>query len=513
MTRGPFERREVDLSVYLGIDVGTEGVRAALLDDQGATLGTHRAALHTNYPKSAWAEQDPEEWWIAMRAAVAGTLAEAGTTAVHAITVATTSSSVAFLDDTGASVHPAILWMDQRASAEATLSSRIDHPNLAYAGGSNSAEWLVSKAAWMARNRPDIWQRTASVRECHDYLVERLSGRACGSRMMAVCKWNLVGDRYPADLYAELGADGLERRLPTDVLPVGAGAGEIDPAVAHELGITGSPIVGVGGIDAHISLVALGELARLDTGPLYSMVAGTSNALTLEIDEPITDGRFWGPYPGALSPDRYLVEVGQVTSGAVLSWAAEKVFGIERAALPQLLAEAERIPTASHGIIALDTFMGGRTPWRDADMRGGLIGLSLQSGRAEIYRALTEAVALGTRAVVDGLTESGVPAPGLFAVSGGVTQNSFWLQLTADAIGQDIAAVRDENLTLRSCALIGHRLATGRRGAPQFAPCIEQLSPRTEDAAALERAYRDYITAQTDIARLRAGLKSGFVAS
>ncbi|MBO1805051.1 FGGY family carbohydrate kinase [Leucobacter ruminantium] len=488
---------------YLGIDVGTESVRASLFDEHGRSLGTHRSALRTVFPRPAWAEQDPEQWWSAVVESVSGALAQAGTTSVDTIAVATTSSSVAFLDEDGAPVHPAILWMDQRAAEEAAHSSRTDHPDLAYAGGGNSAEWLVTKAAWMARNRPDVWGRTARVRECHDYLVERLTGRAFASRMMAACKWNVVGDGYPSDLYALLGAPGLESKLPETVLPVGAAAAEVAPAVARELGIDGAPVVGIGGIDAHLSLVSLGELRHAAGGPLYSMVAGTSNALTLEVDEPLFDSRFWGPYPNALSQGRYLVEAGQVTTGSVLSWAAERLFGISREDLPSLLEQVERIPTASHGIIALDTFMGGRTPWRDATMRGGFLGLSLQTGPAELYRSLAEAVALGSRAVVDGLTESGIPEPGLFAVSGGITRNPLWLQLTVDAINREIAVVRDDNLTLRSCALIGHRLTQGDTPAPQFAPPVEMARPREADAAALAEAYHDYVAAQACVAGLR----------
>ena len=489
---------------YLGVDVGTESVRASLFDEQGDTLGTHRSALRTVFPRPAWAEQDPEEWWSAAVEAVTGALAAAGTASVDTIAVATTSSSVAFLDEAGVPVHPALLWMDQRAADEAALSARTEHPNLAFAGGGNSAEWLVTKAAWMARNRPEIWARTAKVRECHDYLVERLTGRAFASRMMAACKWNLVGDHYPTDLYADLGAPGLSEKLPSTVLPVGAAAAEIHPAIARELGISGRPVVGIGGIDAHLSLVSLGELEQGSDGPLYSMVAGTSNALTLEIEDTIFDSRFWGPYPDALHSGRYLVEAGQVTTGSVLSWAAERLFGVERADLPSLLAQADRIPTASHGIIALDTFMGGRTPWRDAMMRGGVHGLSFQTGPAELYRALAEAVALGSKAVVAGLIEAGIPEPGVFAVSGGITRNPLWLQLTVDAVDREIAVVRDDNLTLRSCALIGHRLETGAASAAQFAPPIEMLQPRPADAAALGLAYEDYLDAQESAAQLRA---------
>lgn len=488
---------------YLGIDVGTESVRASLFDEHGRALGTCRSVLQTRYPKPAWAEQDPEEWWSATVASVQGALEVARTSKVDTIVVATTSSSVAFLDASGAPVHPAILWMDQRSVFESELSAGVDHRNLAYSGGSNSAEWLVSKAAWMAKNKPDIWERTARVRECHDFLVERLTGQAFASLMMATCKWNLVGDSFPADLYASLGAAGLETRLPETVLPVGAAAAEIAEPVARMLGIEGSPIVGIGGIDAHLSQVSLGELPRTGALPLYSMVAGTSNALTLEIDEPIFDARFWGPYPNALTSGKYLVEAGQVTTGSVLSWAAERLFGRSREDLPELLAQAERIPTASHGIIALDTFMGGRTPWRDAEMRGGFFGLSLQTGQAELYRALIEAVALGSRAVVTGLTDAGVPKPGLFAISGGITKNPLWLRLTVDALDQEVAVVRDDNLTLRSCALLGHRLLSGQGPAPQFAPPIEPMVPEVASAVALSEAYARYLSAQQSALELR----------
>jgi ribulose kinase len=473
---------------YMGVDMGTESVRTAIFTDAGEVIASARRSLATFYPQPGWAEQDANQWWTSVAAAIRECVAQANGIVIDAIVPATTSSSVVFLDEAGDPTHPVILWMDQRASDEAEFSRTLDHAALLYSGGGDSAEWLVPKAAWLARNRPEIYEASAHVMEAHDYLIYRMTGKPVGSRLIASCKWNYVDGVLPQALYSDLGVPDLCEKLPSEILAVGAVAGKMLPTVARLCGLQNQPEVVVGGIDAHISLVALGLL-----GPdPVSLVAGTSNALTFEIDTPVFSESFWGPYPNALTQGKCLIEAGQVASGSVLTWGGEKLLNYSREDIPELVERASEIPAASHGIVALDTFMGNRTPMRDPLLRGGLLGVTLQTGGVELYRALIEGVSYGTRAVVDGLESAGLPLGDLY-LSGGISNNTLWLSTTVNALNREVRLVRGGNLTLLSCAVLGRRaMMADRDGESAFAPEYEVLRPEPSEAEVLAEGYVIY---------------------
>ncbi|MFJ5838205.1 ribulokinase [Streptomyces shenzhenensis] len=481
------------MTALLAIDLGTESARVAVYSADGATLGTSQSGYPTAFPHPGRAEQDPEDWWRAVVIATRAALAEAGSPPVAGVAVATTASTVAVLDGAKRPLRPALLWMDSRASAESALTAASDHPVLRYAGGSDAVEWLVPKAMWLARHEPDTYRAAHHITEAVDYLVWRLTGEWTGSRMNAVCKWNYDprGAGLPDDLYAELGVPDLRDKLPGRIVPVGDPVAPVRASARDELGITGGAMVCAGGIDAHLSLLAVGG-ARPGR---VSVVSGTSTAFVTEIDEPVFPPTVWGPYPDALSAGRWLVEGGQVTSGSVLTWAGEQLLGRPRAELPALIKEAAALPPGAHGLMVLDYFMGNRTPLRDPRLRGAVLGLTLGSRPEEVYRAAVEGVAYGTRQVLESFVEGGVPVDEVF-VSGGIRHNPLWLRTTADVLGRPLRLVAEDNLTLRACAVTAAagsgQAASLTEAAAGFAPRVRIVEPDPAHRAALERGYADY---------------------
>ncbi|MFJ9427092.1 ribulokinase [Streptomyces sp. NPDC101249] len=489
------------MTALLAIDLGTESARVAVYSADGEELGRSQSGYPTSFPHPGRAEQNPEDWWRAVVTATRAAVAEAGAPPVAGVAVATTASTVAVLDGDGRPLRPALLWMDSRASAESELTARSSHPVLRYSGGSDAVEWLVPKAMWLAREEPDVYRAARRVTEAVDYLVWRLTGEWTGSRMNAVCKWNYDprGGGLPDDLYAEFGVPDLRDRLPERIVPVGGAVAPVRAAVRDELGITGAAMVAAGGIDAHLSLLAVGG-ARPGR---VSVVSGTSTAFVTEIDEPVFPPTVWGPYPDALTTGRWLVEGGQVTSGSVLTWAGEQLLGTPRAHLAGLIEEAAALPPCSHGLMVLDYFMGNRTPLRDPRLRGAVLGLTLGSRPAEVYRAAVEGVAYGTRQVLESFVDGGVPVDEVY-VSGGIRHNPLWLRTTADVLGRPLRLVADDNLTLRACAVTAAtgcgQAASLTEAAAGFAPRVRIVEPDTAHRDALEQGYADY-RAATDATR------------
>jgi ribulokinase len=493
------------MTVLLSIDLGTEGARVGAFDLEGRCLADAHAGFATSYPRPGWAEQDPHAWWEATVLAARTVLADPRVTGhgdVAGIAVATTASTVVVLDHDGEPVRPAILWMDSRAAAEADeTGTHLDrHPVLAYSGGADAVEWLVPKAMWLARHEPAAYQRADRIAEAVDYLTWRLTGEWVGSLMNATCKWNYdsVEGRFPDELYAALGVPDLTDKLPQDVRPVGTPAGALGAAAAEELGIGGSPVVATGGIDAHVSLLGCGE----QTSGLVSVVAGTSTVFVTEVPEAVYSGAVWGPYPGALRTDQWLIEGGQVSSGAVLSWLTGDVLGTPRDELPALTAAAAAVGPGTHGLLVLDYFMGNRTPHRDPRLRGSILGLTLGTTPAQLYRAAVEGVCFGARSVLESWVAAGIPL-GRVVLSGGIRHNPLWLEVTADVLGRPVELVETGNLTLLSGA-VQAATAAGcfpdlTSAAEAFAPATRTIEPETRHVPTYDAGYQRYVEATSGL--------------
>ncbi|MCV3768907.1 FGGY-family carbohydrate kinase [Rhizobium sp. TRM95796] len=430
----------------LSFDFGTGGVRAGLYDtDQRKMLAQADAAYATHYPRAGWAEQQPREWLAALRAAGRAVLAEAGRRSVDAVCVATTASTVAVCDRGGAPLRDALLWMDCRADAEARQTAEFSHPVMRFCGGSDAVEWLVPKSMWLKRNQPEIWASADIVCEALDYINFHLTGEWTGSLMNAACKWNYDSDarRFVPEIYEAFGIPELADKLPQRVVPVGGAIGPMRAEMATELGLDNRPIIAQGGIDAHIGI--LGADTVEPGGMLF--IGGTSIVQLVQLAEEADVTGFWGPYPNALTPGRWLVECGQVAAGSMLNWLAFDMFGLDPAGHKALIAEVAAHPGRSDGLLALDYMMGNRTPFRDASLRGAMMGLTLGHGRADIYSSAVDSLALGSANVLSVLKARGVGVDRIM-MAGGIVKNAAWLQATVDALGMPVQVAREDNLSL-----------------------------------------------------------------
>lgn len=483
------------MSICLSLDFGTNGVRAGIFDiETRELLSRGEETYPTAFYADARAEQSCADWWNALRRLVPSVLAAARRRDVSAISVAGFSSTVVFCDENGRALAPAILWMDARASEESDFSSSVDHPLIRIAGGANASEWLVPKAMWVRRNDRDLWSRTAIVCEALDYINHRLTGMWAGSMMNATCKWNFDSRtrEFDAGLFTQLGVPDLTEKLPSNVVDIGAPIGTLLKQVAEELSISGTPLVAQGGIDAHMGMFAADTIAP---GEML-MIGGTSNVNLTQIAD---DGRdisgVWGPYPNALTPGLRMIEAGQISAGSVLKWLTEEIYGLSADGLEALMHKASRIPPAADGLLVLEFWMGCRTPYKDARLRGSIMGLTLAHDRASLYRAATTGVVLGSANIVQDLQRQGVGISRL-VLSGGITRNPLWLQATVDAIGKPAEIVREDHLTLvggaaASSTALG-RFSDMTRAANAWRVATEPLEPDQEQYSIYQELLGEY---------------------
>lgn len=479
----------------LAIDIGTESVRVGLFDRRGHLLGTLARGCQLYVPKVGWAEQEPLDWWAALCDLVPQTLSLVGITPeqVDAICVDATSSTVLMVDEAGRPQGRAILWMDSRAVEEVETIARTGHPVLRYSGGQDAVEWMTPKALWLKRHLSSEYAAATHLVECIDWLNFRLTGRWAASVCQATCKWNYVLNEggWSEDFLAEIGLDDVLEKWPQDVLSLGAEVGRLTPASAAQIGLCPGTPVAQGGVDAHVGMLGMGVTAA----GMLSVTMGSSAVHLGLSKEPVWNPSIWGPYPDAVIPGLYVVEGGQISTGSITRWFRDEFGNDEvlradrcgRSAYDLLAEAAGAVPAGAEGLLALDFWQGNRTPYRDPLVRGAFLGLSLHHSRAHLYRAILEAVAYGTRNVLETFDNAGCTFEQI-VVGGGGAQNRLWLQIHADVCQRPLTTTTVANTTLLGSAICAATCAGWYGDLPTAASRMVELGMTIyPDPAASER--------------------------
>jgi L-ribulokinase len=462
------------MAYTIGVDFGTNSVRAVVVDcADGRTVGTSvfpypsgeaGVLLHPKEPHLA--RQHPSDYLDGLRASVTGALDaarhanvgfEAG--AVIGIGVDTTGSTPLPIDaharplaldprwQSNLAAH-AWLWKDHTSAGEAariTETARAHAPEyLAPIGGTYSSEWWWSKI-WRCLNvAPDVFDAAASWVELADYIPAVLAGVsdpkqivrgvcAAGHKAMYSEAWGgLPSKAFLARLDPKL-AD-LRDRLYDEAHPPGRPAGTLAGDWGRTLGLRAGIPIAMGGFDAHYGAVGSG----IRTGTLVKII-GTSTcdcALAPAAGGGADIPGICGTVRGSILPGYFGLEAGQSAVGDILNWWVDGICEGDEALHATLSDEAAGLRPGESGLIALDWNNGNRTILVDPRLSGLLLGQTLRTTRAEVYRALIEATAFGARAIVERLREYGVPVNRVVCCGGIAEKNDLFMQIYADVLGQ-----------------------------------------------------------------------------
>ncbi|MHA1524855.1 MAG: FGGY-family carbohydrate kinase [Alphaproteobacteria bacterium] len=482
-------------SYVIGVDGGTESLRAGVFNLQGEPLAFAATPYETKFPKPGRAEQNPEDWWRAIGASVRQAMRQAGIKAaqVSALAIDTTCCSVVALDVDFKPLRPALIWMDVRAAAEADAVATTRDPALVVnsnGAGPVSAEWMVPKALWLKRNEPENFARAATICEYQDYLNYRLTGQMVASINNVSVRWHYRAGEggFQSSLLDALDLGELAQKWPSDVLTLGQTIGGLTPEAAAHLGLPQGLPVAQAGADAFIAMIGLGVVRP---GKL-ALITGSSHLQLGLADAPFHGPGIWGTYAHALLPDTYLVEGGQTSTGSVAAW-FKRLLGGE-VGYDVLNAEAAKIAPGCNGIIVQEHFQGNRTPYTDPHSRGGIAGLTLGASRGAIFRAIIEGVAFGTELILENMRDNGFAANDL-VVAGGTTRSDLFLQIHADVSGQPLTLTKVADAPALGCAVLA------AAAAGHFADISEAVSAMVardrvvEPDMAAHQAYRPYYEA------------------
>lgn len=521
----------------IGIDYGTQSARAELVDLVDGTIvasaegGYPHGVMETRLPSGAqlgpgWALQDGRDYWDLLVRLVRRLVAGVDPDAVVGIGLDSTSCSVLPLDAEmePLSSHPEFedvplahlaLWKHHAAQPYADRLTRIaaerGEPFLARYGGRISSEWLIPKIMQVAAEAPDVYRAAHRFSEVADWLCFKLTGTHVKSNVMAGYKslWE-EGTGYPGpDFFAALDPlleNVVAEKLPAPVRTVGGRVGHLSPAVAAELGLTTRTAVAVAQSDACVVPAALG----MDQVGQLVMSIGTSTCHLLLGDVQREVPGMCGAVKDGTSPGFISYELGQAAVGDIFDWfvrtcVPDAVVEQARAAgigTHELLErQAAALAVGASGLVALDWWNGNRSILVDADLTGVVVGLTLASTPAEIYRALIEATAFGTRTIVETLRESGVPVTELYAAGGIPSKNALLVQVYADVCGMDVLVPALAQSAAYGSALFG-AVAAGREagGFDTVAEATDALGcreftryrPREDAVAAYHPLYEIY---------------------
>lgn len=413
--------------LYLGIDIGTASSKGVLVDGQGTIVARASRAHETATPHPGWFEHDADGvWWADFLALTRELVPAAGEHRIAALAVSGIGPVLLPADGAGRPLRPAILYgVDTRATAEIEdLTAELGAEEILRRGGTPlSSQAVGPKLRWLARHEPAVFERTELLLMASSYLVHRLTGRYVLDHHSA-SQCDPMYDQRKFDWahdWAQLVAPGLklpELAWPTEIV------GTVTAAAAQETGLPEGLPVTAGTVDAWAEATSVGVRSPGDVMVMY----GTTMFLIQVIAAPRPDPALWttsGVYPGTWS-----LAAGMATSGAITDW-LRKLVGADFATL---VAEAADVPPGSRGLLLLPYFAGERTPIFDPAARGVIAGLTLDHGRAELYRAALEGIAYGVRHNLEVMREAGGEAKRLVAVGGG-TQGGLWTQIVSDVTG------------------------------------------------------------------------------
>ena len=443
------------MSLVIGVDGGTESLRAGVYDPGGRCLATASQSYETRFAPGARAEQDPEDWWRALAVAVREAMERAGVAsdAVQAIALDTTCCSVVALDGNARPVRPAIIWMDVRAGQEAAAVLATGDEALAVNGagqGPVSAEWMIPKALWLKRHEPENFDRAATICEYQDYMNLRLTGRRVASQSNVSLRWHYSTHRpdgWALGLLEKLGLPELAAKWPAEILPPGAAIGPLTGEAAAHLGLQPSTLVVQGGVDALIGMIGLGVA---QPGQLALITGSSHLQFGVLAEAGMALPGLWGAYPDVLYPGRSLIEGGQTSTGSIINWLRRIGGGAD---LTVLNRDAEALSPGCDGLLVLDHFQGNRTPYTDPLSRGAFVGLTLAHTLPHLFRAAIEGICFGTRAILDRMAEAGFQGREI-VVGGGAARSELWLQIHADTAGLPVRVPETADAALLGSAIL-----------------------------------------------------------
>lgn len=534
--KNPFNLQE---SYTVGIDFGTESGRAVVVRvsdgeplAEAVTVYTH-GVMDRQLPDGMplgreWALQHPQDYLDVFQQAVPQALKAADVrpeqvigvgidfTACTILPTTADGTPLCFLPEYASRPHAWVkLWKHHAAQPQAdrinALAEQRNEAWLPRYGGKISSEWMFAKALQILEEDPGLYAASERLIEAADWVVWQLTGKETRNACTAGYKAMYQDGQYPPpDYFAALHPDFhdvVQTRLQGGVgealTPLGGLAGGLSEEAARWTGLNPGTVVAVANVDAHVTAPAAGV-----TGPgQLVLIMGTSTCHVLVGEQLAEVPGMCGVVDGGIVPGQYGYEAGQSGVGDIFAWLVKNMVppeyhqqaNKEGLSLHALLErESARQAPGEHGLIALDWWNGNRSVLVDANLSGLIVGMTLATRAPDLYRALIEATAYGTRVIIENFEASGVPVTEL-VIAGGLKKNRMLMQIYADVTGRPLSILDAEQGPALGSAM---HAAVAAGAYPDIAAAARKMSrfvahayqPIPANVATYDRLYAEYLT-------------------
>jgi xylulokinase len=483
----------------LGIDVGTGGTRAVVVDEQGSIVAS-QTAEHAQFtsPQTGWAEQEPRDWWRAATEAIRAVLTQVAAEEIAGVGFSGQMHGAVLLDANAEVIRPALIWCDQRTSAQCqSLTEQIGAARLIELTANPAlTNFTLTKLMWVREREPELWSRFRYFLLPKDYIRLRLTGEratdvadASGTLLLDV-----ANRRWSSAMLETLELD--QSCLPA-LFESSEITGRVSPEGANATGLrAGTPVVAGAG-DQAAGAVGMGIVAP----GAVSATIGTSGVVFAATARPALDkgGRVHTFCHGI--PGRWHVMGVTQAAGLSLRWFRDQ-FGVRGAAADDqrdpyelLSQEAAAAPPGSDGVLWAPYLMGERTPHLDPEARAALVGLTASHTRAHVIRAILEGVAFSLRDTLTIFAEMDVPVDTI-RLGGGGARGRLWRQIQADIYGREVEIlVAEEGAAYGAALLAGVGAGAWSSVDEACARAVRvatRVEPDTKSAALLNERYLAY---------------------
>ena len=494
------------MTYFLGLDIGTSAVKAALVDERGRVKGAVSVAHPLLTPQPGWAEQRPEDWWKSTVKAVRSLLATTRVAPKRIVSVGISGQmhSSVFLDRDSKVIRPALLWNDGRTTDECREITAL-------LGEERLREWVqnpalegftLPKVLWLRKHEPAAFRRLAKVVLAKDYVRYRLTGALASehSDASATLMYDVARRQWSTDIMSAL---HLSTGLLVDVGGSAEVLGRLSAEGARATGLAkGTPVVG-GGADNACGAVGVGIVAPGEAVASW----GTSGTVLTPTGEPFVDPDMRVHTFCHAVPDTWYLMGAMLSAGAAFAWFRRELardLADGKDANLALNKEAQRIPLGSEGITFLPYLQGERTPHRDASARGAFVGLSLSHTRAHLSRAVIEGICFALRDSLTILRDLGVAIDQVLLTGGGA-RSPFVRRVQADVYGLPVVRVNREEGPAYGAALLA---AVGVEAFADIGEACRATLERRPPEYADEEAHRAYSAPYHRFRALYPALKS-----
>ena len=503
---------EVREAVWIGVDVGTTGVRAMAYTAQGKSVAVRDAFYPLETPQYDRAEQNPQQIYDAAEEVIAGVVKELQYKLVTISGIALSSVMHSFIpqDKRFDLLGNMITWADSRSSNIVHRMEQDEQCKQFYfrTGCPLHASYPLAKIIWVKENQPEIFARMAHIGSIKDYMFRLMTGEWVTDKSVASSSglFNAFTETWDSEILDYVGIQ--EEQLPKVVSTTYSG--KLVAGVAERLGLPVNTPVVIGATDGVLVNVGIGAVSK---GQLSATI-GTSGAIRMLTEKPQMDpkGRTWCYN----LTDTMWVAGGAINNGGmILRWMRNRILHYHGSQMEQLSVDpydlmtmkARHVPAGSGGLLLMPYFTGERAPYWNSDLRGAFVGLSLNHSRSYMIRATMEGICYSLRFVLDALREFEDVKD--IRISGSFTKSELWVQIMSDIFGEHITLPNNSEGASFGAAVLGFisdgTLSDIKDTAELVQPeCI--YHPKEQHQAVYEELFSIYeslyIHMKDDLARL-----------